>query len=75
MDRAALYGISMIVSINFIDLFLGILGLPVSSSEAEVRKAYKQLAQHFHPQNNPKDPGARDKFQVFFPSIKKLDAK
>ncbi|KAJ8412019.1 hypothetical protein AAFF_G00142860 [Aldrovandia affinis] len=38
-----------------------VLGVTKSSSQAEIKKAYKQLAREWHPDKN-KDPGAEDTF-------------
>ena len=44
---------------NYYDL----LGLNQSATEAEIRKAYRELARQFHPDINP-DPDSADKFKV-----------
>ena len=41
-----------------------LLGLPTDASEEEVRKAYKQKARECHPDKNPGDPKATEKFQA-----------
>ncbi len=41
-----------------------LLGLPTNATEEEVRKAYKQKARECHPDKNPDDPQATEKFQA-----------
>ena len=41
-----------------------LLGLPTNATEEEVRKAYKQKARECHPDKNPGDPQATEKFQA-----------
>ena len=40
-----------------------ILGLSTSATLAQIKKAFRQLAIEFHPDKNPKNPAAEDKFQ------------
>lgn len=40
-----------------------ILGVTASSSEEEIRKRYRKLAMQYHPDRNPDDPAAEEKFK------------
>ena len=39
------------------------LGVPKTASQAEIQKAYRKLARKFHPDMNPDDRTAKDKFK------------
>ena len=47
---------------EFIDYYK-ILGLPRTATEDDVKKAYRKLARKLHPDLNPNDPSAKQKFQ------------
>lgn len=44
--------------------FYKILGVPRTASESDIRKAYKALARKYHPDKNPGDKAAEEKFKA-----------
>ncbi|MEZ4559989.1 MAG: DnaJ domain-containing protein, partial [Caldilineaceae bacterium] len=40
-----------------------ILGVPRSADEKEIKKAFRKLAQQYHPDKNPGDATAEQKFK------------
>ena len=42
--------------------YFGVLGLPRSASDSEIKRAYRRLARDLHPDVNP-DPEAKERFQ------------
>jgi curved DNA-binding protein len=43
--------------------YYSVLGLNRKASEKEIKKAYRKLAAKYHPDRNPDDPSAEDKFK------------
>ena len=53
------------VGIHMVDKrdYYEVLGISKDSSESEIKKAFRSLARKFHPDKNPDDPSAENKFK------------
>jgi DnaJ-class molecular chaperone len=52
-----------VILIPMSDDYYKILEIPKTASQAEIQKAYRKLARKLHPDVNPDDPTAKQKFQ------------
>ena len=44
-----------------------VLGLDKNATESDIKKAYRKLAKKYHPDMNPGDKEAEDKFKAIIP--------
>lgn len=52
-----------------------VLGVPESASHDEVRRAYRRLVLRYHPDRNPGDPSARERFLAVQEAYDRLGAR
>nr|MDO8111058.1 J domain-containing protein [Candidatus Sigynarchaeota archaeon] len=53
--------------------YYGILGIPKSATKEEIKRAFRKLARKYHPDVNPNDPTASDKFKEINEAYMVLD--
>ena len=54
--------------------YYGILGVKKSASSEEIRKAFRKLARKHHPDVNPGDKKAEERFKEISPRITRMNA-
>jgi curved DNA-binding protein CbpA len=43
--------------------YYNVIGVPASATQDEIKKAYRKLAAKHHPDKNPSDPKAAERFK------------
>ena len=49
-----------------------VLGVSKSADEKEIKKSYRRVAMKYHPDRNPDDPEAEDKFKEATEAYEKI---
>jgi DnaJ-class molecular chaperone len=61
--RIALLGLAYLLSVYAkSDDYYKILGVPRTATQQEIKKAFRGLSQKYHPDHNPEDPKANERF-------------